>query len=68
MTARFGICIGLAMLTACATKTEAVLKNAAGDARYCYLVNDHTLTSIGAVAEYNRCLNEAGSAGYRQVK
>lgn len=66
---RAGLIITLAagLVAARATKTETVLKNASGDVRYCYLVNDHTLVSMGVVTEYNRCLNEAGAAGYRQI-
>lgn len=56
------------VLSACTTHTESILKNEKGDIRYCYLTNDHTLTSMGAVAEYTRCMNDAGSAGYRKVK
>ena len=67
MKASLVITLAGVLLAACATKTEAVLKNASGDVRYCYLVNDHTLVSIGAVTEYNKCLNEAGAAGYRQI-
>ena len=55
------------ILTACATNTEAILKNEKGDTKYCYLTNDHTLTSMGAVSEYTRCLNEAGAAGFRKI-
>ena len=56
------------VLTACATHTESVLKNEKGETKYCYLTNDHTLTSMGAVSEYTRCMNEAGAAGFRKVK
>ena len=63
------IAIGvLFVLTACATNTESVLQNANGDTKYCYLTNDHTLNSMGAVSEYTRCMNDAGSAGYKKVK
>jgi hypothetical protein len=59
------ICLGI---TACVTSvTEATLKNDKGDTRYCYLSNDHTLVSIGAMSEYNKCLNEAGTAGFKKV-
>jgi len=58
----------LLVMTACATHTESVLQNEKGDTKYCYLTNDHTLTSMGAVSEYTRCMNEAGAAGYRKVK
>jgi hypothetical protein len=56
------------LLAACVTTvTEATLKNDKGDTRYCYLSNDHTLVSIGAVSEYNKCLNDAGAAGFKKV-
>lgn len=58
----------LLVLTACATHTESILKNEKGDTKYCYLTNDHTLTSMGAVSEYTRCMNDAGAAGYRKVQ
>ena len=56
-----------AALTACTTITETALVNDAGQKRFCYLTNDHTLISVGAVAEYNRCLNDAGAAGFRKT-
>ena len=56
------------LLAGCATTvTEAKLKNDKGETRYCYLSNDHTLVSMGAMSEYNRCLNDAGTAGFRKV-
>jgi hypothetical protein len=56
------------LLVSCVTSvTEATLKNDKGDTRYCYLSNDHTLVSMGAMSEYNRCLNDAGTAGFRKV-
>jgi len=58
----------LLLVSACASKTEAILKNEKGETKYCYLTNDHTLVSVGAVTEFNRCMNEAGAAGFRQVK
>jgi hypothetical protein len=54
------------VLCACTT-TETILKNDKGDTRYCYVQNDRTISSIGAVTEYSRCVNEAGAAGYRKV-
>lgn len=54
-------------LAACTTHTETLLKNEKGEVRYCYLTNDHTLVSVGAVSEYNRCMNEAGALGYKKV-
>lgn len=46
---------------------ETLLRNAAGETRYCYLVHDSTLARITATQEYTRCLNEAGAAGFRRV-
>ena len=54
-------------LSGCTTHTETILKNDKGNTRYCYLTNDHTLISMGAMNEYNRCLNEAGTLGYRKI-
>ena len=54
-------------LYGCATNTESVFKNEQGISRYCYLTNDHTIVSMGAVSEYTRCMNDAGAAGFRKV-
>ena len=62
------VTFALFVLTACATHTESVLQNEKGDTKYCYLTNDHTLVSVGAVSEYTRCMNEAGAAGYKKIK
>ena len=56
------------LLVGCVTNTESILKNDKGETRYCYLSNDHTLVSVGAVSEYTRCLNEAGSLGFKKVQ
>ena len=55
-------------LIGCTTVTETVLKNEKGQIRYCYLHNDHTLISMGAMSEYNKCLNDAGTSGYKKVQ
>jgi hypothetical protein len=61
--------IGVAyLLAACATNVETALKNDAGKIRYCYLSHDSTLARVTATAEYNKCLNEAGTAGYKKVQ
>jgi hypothetical protein len=62
------ILFGTIVLFGCSTVTETALKNDKGEIRYCYLHNDHTLVSVGAVQEYNRCLNDAGTLGFRQVE
>ena len=46
---------------------ETVLRNAAGEERYCYLVHDNTLAKIPATEQYNKCLNDAGTAGFKKV-
>lgn len=56
------------LLIACATNVETALKNDAGQIRYCYLSHDSTLARVTATAEYNKCLNEAGTAGYKKVQ
>jgi hypothetical protein len=56
------------LLAGCSTTyTETTLKNIKGEVRYCYLSNDHTLNSMGAMSEYNKCLNDAGTAGFKRV-
>ncbi len=61
--------IGVAyLMTACATNVETALKNDAGQIRYCYLSHDSTLARVTATAEYNKCLNEAGTAGYKKIQ
>lgn len=55
-------------LVGCVTNTEAILKNERGETRYCYLSNDHTLVSVGAVSEYTRCLNDAGALGFKKIQ
>jgi hypothetical protein len=39
---------------ACATNVETVLRNDAGQVRYCYLSHDSTLARISAMSEYNK--------------
>ena len=52
---------------ACAN-TETVMRNDKGETRYCYLRDDSTIKSIGAVTEYSKCVNDAGTAGFRKVQ
>jgi hypothetical protein len=61
------IALAVLALCGCATNEQTVLKNQAGETRYCYLVHDSTLARITAVGEYNKCLNEAGSAGFKRI-
>jgi len=59
--------LALVALAGCANQ-ETILRNAAGEERYCYLVHDSTLARIAAVGEYNKCLNDAGAAGFKRVE
>ena len=54
-------------ISACAN-TETVMRNEKGETRYCYLRDDSTIKSIGAVTEYSKCVNDAGTAGFRKVQ
>lgn len=56
----------LCALCACANQ-ETVLRNDAGETRYCYLVHDSTLARIPAQDQYTKCLNDAGTAGFKRV-
>lgn len=58
---------GILVLNACATNVETAMKNDAGQTRYCYLSHDSTLARVTATGEYNKCLNEAGTAGFKRV-
>lgn len=53
-------------LAGCANQ-ETILRNTAGETRYCYLVHDSTLAKVTAVDQYTKCLNDAGAAGFRRV-
>lgn len=57
-----------ACLIGCAINVETILVNDAGQKRYCYLSHDSSLARVTATAEYNRCLNEAGTQGFKKVQ
>lgn len=61
---RIASVVALLSLAACATNVETILRNEDGQIRYCYLTHDSTLANV----EYNRCLNEAGAAGYKKTQ
>ena len=42
--------------------------NDKGEHRYCYKSTTGPLSNIGAMQEYNKCLNEAGAAGFKLEK
>jgi hypothetical protein len=58
----------LALVAGCATLPDsATLVNDKGEKRYCYKVQGGMISNSGAVREFNKCLNEAGSAGFKRV-
>lgn len=61
------IAAALAGLLAGCVHNEAVLVNDRGEKRFCYEDHNTSLTSLGAVAEFNKCLNDAGTAGFRRT-
>lgn len=56
----------VALVAGCANK-ETIMRNDAGQVRYCYVQHNGTLAAVGAEQEYHKCLNEAGTAGFRRV-
>jgi hypothetical protein len=58
--------IALIVITGCANQ-ETIMRNAAGETRYCYLVHDSTIAKIAAYDQYTKCLNDAGAAGFKRV-
>ncbi len=61
------VALSIVAVTGCVTNETTTLRNASGDTRYCYLHTDNTLAKITAMGEYNKCLNDAGTAGYKKV-
>lgn len=61
------ICISIALLSACANQ-ETILRNSAGESRYCYLVHNSGFEKIAATDQYTKCMNDAGTAGFRRVE
>lgn len=66
MKRKLFLLLGLIVVSGCANK-ETILRNAAGETRYCYLVHDSTLAKIAATDQYTKCLNDAGTAGFKRV-
>ena len=58
--------ITLIVLSGCANQ-ETILRNATGETRYCYLVHNGSLSSIAATDQYTKCLNDAGTAGFKRA-
>jgi hypothetical protein len=44
------------------------MRNAAGESRYCYMVHGGSIDRLTAAEQYNKCLNEAGAAGFRRIE
>ena len=59
--------LSVLVLAACAN-TETVLRNDKGEARYCYLVHQGGPEREAAGGQYSKCLNDAGSAGFRRLE
>jgi hypothetical protein len=57
----------LAVTAGCAAQS-ATLINDKGERRYCYKSATGAMSNIGAQREFNKCLNEAGSAGFKLEK
>ena len=47
---------------------ETILVNTKGDVKYCYYVNDTYEDSSNINGNYNKCINDAGSLGYKRVR
>ena len=62
------ICIAALLATAlagCANK-EVLLINDKGEHRYCYEVHQGGIERFTAGEQFNKCLNDAGTAGFRR--
>lgn len=55
----------LLAVAGCASQS-ATLVNDKGEKRYCYKSASGTISNIGATREFNKCLNDAGSAGFKK--
>jgi len=55
----------LALVLASCASQSATLVNDKGEHRYCYKSATGAMSNIAAEREYNRCLNDAGSAGFK---
>lgn len=54
-------------ISGCAAQS-ATLVNDRGEHRYCHKPTSGVFSNIGATREYSKCLNEAGSAGFKLVE
>ena len=53
------------ILTGCANR-EVLLINDKGERRYCYEVHDSGIERFAASEHFNKCLNDAGTAGFQR--
>lgn len=61
--------IALACFSLSGCSTEAALVNEKGEKRFCYKESSGAIGSgAAATREFNRCLNDAGTAGFRKVQ
>lgn len=56
---------GCVFLAGCVGQS-ATLVNDKGEKRYCYKSASGAFSNIGATREFNKCLNEAGAAGFKR--
>lgn len=56
----------LAVLLLAGCATSARLTNDKGEHRYCYKSATGALSNVPATREFNKCLNDAGAAGFKR--
>lgn len=62
---RYAAMLYLLVLTGCSS--QAILINDKGEKRYCYKESTASIGSgAAATREFNRCLNDAGTAGFKR--
>ena len=63
----FILLLTLALLAGCAAQS-ATLINDKGEKRHCYKSATGAVSNIVAQREFNKCLNDAGAAGFKMEK
>lgn len=61
---RLAVILLSTLLSGCSSQS-ATLVNDQGEKRYCYKPASGVFSNIGATQEFTRCINTAGSAGFR---
>ena len=56
----------VAMVAGCAAE-NATLVNEKGEKRYCYKDSGGAMSNIGRSRDFQKCMNEAGAAGFKRV-